>query len=224
MRPMRTIVTVLALAAGALATPAFAALDDEVIATAQARPSAQVLTATATHGEPTIAPSRPLTTQEQIAAFIAANPNPDVADRPRGLLPADRDADGKRKIHGSMGVSVGTGGYRSAYASALIPVGESTTVGVAVSKTDFGKHGGWYGGPVYGDPIYGGYGPGFGRMRGGERQSIALSVMSGGPGGRADTPEGCAPGFRDGGRYIELLWVERLRDGAHPCAETTPLR
>lgn len=221
---MRPIVTVLALAAGALATPAFAALDDEVIATAQARPSAQVLSATASSVAPTATPSRPLTTQEQIAAFIAANPIPEAADAPRGLLPADRDAEGRRKIHGSMGVSVGTGGYRSAYASALIPVGESTTVGVAVSKTDFGKHGGSYGGPVYGDPVYGGYGPGFGRMRGGERQSIALSVMSGGPGGRADTPEGCAPGFRDGGRYIEPLWVERLRDGAHPCTETTPPR
>ena len=34
----------------------------------------------------------------------------------------------------------------------------------------------------------------------------------------ADTPDGCAPGFRDGGRYVEPLWVEGMRDGSHPCA------
>ncbi|MGH1559460.1 hypothetical protein ACRAWD_20760 [Caulobacter segnis] len=40
-----------------------------------------------------------------------------------------------------------------------------------------------------------------------------------GAGGRGDsTPDGCAPGFRDGGRYVEPLWVEGLRDGAHPCS------
>ena len=135
--------------------------------------------------------------------------------------------DGKRKIHGSMGVSVGTGGYRSAYASALIPVGESTTIGVAVSKTDFGKHGGWYGDPTsgaYGHDYGYRYGPGFSRLRGGERQSIALSVMTGEATGSAGVPDGCAPGFRSGGRYVEPLWVETMRDGTHPCPQTAPPR
>jgi hypothetical protein len=165
-----------------------------------------------------------MTTQEQVAAFIAANPSPQIEDGPRGLVPADRDEDGKRKVHGSMGVSVGTGGYRSVYATGLFPVGENTTIGLAVSKTDFGKRGGYYADPYYGGGYgyggYGGYGygPGYGRTRGGSQQSVALSVMSG-PGSRGDdTPEGCAPGFRDGGRYIEPLWVEGLRDGAHPCS------
>jgi hypothetical protein len=31
-----------------------------------------------------------MTTQEQIAAFIAANPGPELDDGPRGLVPADR--------------------------------------------------------------------------------------------------------------------------------------
>ncbi len=223
---MRPYLAILALSA-ALAGPAFAAPapDDEIIATAQSKPGAQALTATAPQAAPAAAPAKPMTTQEQIAAFIAANPNPEIEDGPRGLVPADRDEDGKRKVHGSMGFSVGTGGYRSGYVSALIPVGESTTVGIAVSKTDCGKRscydpyydGAGYGyGPGYGYGGYG-YGPGYGRARGGERQSVALSVMSGGH-GRADTPDGCAPGFRADGRYVEPLWVEGMRDGAHPCA------
>ncbi|WP_297512223.1 hypothetical protein [uncultured Caulobacter sp.] len=213
---MRPHLTILALSA-ALASPALAASapDDEVIATAQGKPGAQALTATAAQVASAAAttPARPLTTQDQIAAFVAANPNPEVEGAARGLLPADRDEDGKRRVHGSMGVSVGTGGYRSGYVSALIPVGESATVGVAVSKTEFGKRGGWI------DPAYDGYGhgPGYGYRGGGARQSIALSVMSGAR-DHADVPPGCAPGFRVDGRYVEPAWVDGLRDGAHPCA------
>jgi hypothetical protein len=212
--------TAASMSVAALAGPALASDDDEVIATAQAKPSAQALTATAPVAPVAPTPVRQLTTQEQIAAFIAANPGPEIDDGPRGLLPADRDENGKRKVHGEMGVSVGTGGYRSVYASGLFPVGENTTVGVAVSKTDFGKRGGgWY------DPYYGGgygagygYGPGYGRTRGGESQSVALSIMTGNRRSGSDTPDGCAPGFRDGGRYVEPLWVEGMRDGSHPCA------
>ncbi len=219
MRPLLAIIaasTVLAAAVPVLA----AAPDDEVIATAQAKPNASALTATApAPATTTTTPVKTLTTQEQIAAFIAANPSPQIEDGPRGVVPADRDEDGKRKVHGSAGFSVGTGGYRSAYATALFPVGENTTVGVAVSKTDFGKHGGYYADPYYGGGYGGyGYGPGYGRMRGGSQQSVALSVMSGTGRNGDDTPDGCAPGFRDGGRYVEPLWVEGLRDGAHPCS------
>ncbi len=127
------------------------------------------------------------------------------------------DKDGKRQVHGEVGVSVGTGGYRSGYVSSLIPIGETGTLGVAVSKTDFGKHDGGYG---YG---YGGYGGGYGGYggpygygwgpRGGSSQSLALSLDMRGGGGRSksDTPEGCAPGFRDGERYVEPVWVTEMR-------------
>lgn len=223
---MRHHLAILALAAAAFAGPALASDDDEVIATAQAKPSAQALTATAPVAPTPAPPVKQLTTQEQIAAFIAANPGPEIDDGPRGLLPADRDENGKRKVHGSMGVSVGTGGYRSAYATGLFPVGENTTIGVAVSKTDFGKHGGGWYDPYYGGgygPGYGygggyGYGSGYGRARGGESQSVALSIMTGNSRGGSSTPDGCAPGFRDGGRYVEPLWVEGMRDGNHPCS------
>lgn len=129
------------------------------------------------------------------------------------------DKDGKRQVHGEMGVSVGTGGYRSGYVSSLIPVGETGTLGVAVSQTDFGKHGGYgYGG-------YGGYGDGYGYgwgPRGGTSQSLALSLDMRGGGGRSksDTPEGCAPGFRDGDRYVEPVWVTQMR-GDKSCAAAT---
>jgi hypothetical protein len=119
-----------------------------------------------------------------------------------------------------MGVSVGTGGYRSGYVSSLIPIGETGTLGVAVSQTDFGKHGGGYG---YGG--YGGYGGGYGYgwgPRGGTSQSLALSLdMRGGAKrSRSDTPEGCAPGFRDGERYVEPVWVTEMR-GDKSCAAAT---
>lgn len=235
---MRPHLAILALSAAAvLATPVLAAnADDEAISTAQAKSSVQALTATAPPPPVVETPVRQLTTQEQVDAFLGPAKAADA--RQRGLLPPnhefdaygptgyaqdDRDADGKRKIHGEMSVSVGTGGYRSASASALIPVGESTTVGVAVSKTDFGRNGVWaYGDSAYG---YGGYGAPYGyggypmRMRGGERQSLAVSVMSGvGRRSGSAVPDGCAPGFRDGGRYVEPLWVDGLRDGAHPCS------
>lgn len=233
---MRPYLAILAAVMGAaLATPVLASsADDEVIATAQGKSSVQVLTATAPPAPVVETPVRQLTTQEQIDAFLAPARAADA--RQRGLLPPnhefdaygpgsyasdDRDADGKRKIHGEMSVSVGTGGYRSASASALLPVGESTTVGIAVSKTDFGRNGVWaYGdGYGYGGPYgYGGYPM---RMRGGERQSLAVSVMTGNAGRRGSAvPDGCAPGFRDGGRYVEPLWVDQMRDGAHPCSAT----
>jgi hypothetical protein len=230
---MRPLLAIIALGA-ALAGPALAATpDDEVIATAQAKPSAEALAAQAPPAPVVTAATPPLTTQQQIDNFIYSSPPMDEVRR--GLLPADRDEDGKRKVHGSMGVSVGTGGYRSVYASGLFPVGENTTVGIAVSKTDFGKRGGYYADPYYGGGGYGGggyygggygtgygYGPGYGRTRGGSQQSVALSVMAGGANRSADAPDGCAPGFRDGGRYVEPLWVEGLRDGAHPCSAAAP--
>jgi len=136
------------------------------------------------------------------------------------------DKDGKRQVHGEVGVSVGTGGYRSGYVSSLIPIGETGTLGVAVSQTDFGKHGGYgyggYGGyEGYGG--YGGYGDGYGwGRRGGTSQSLALSLDMRGGGGRSksDTPEGCAPGFRDGDRYVEPVWVTQMR-GDKSCAAAT---
>jgi hypothetical protein len=136
------------------------------------------------------------------------------------------DKDGKRQVHGEMGVSVGTGGYRSGYVSSLIPIGETGTLGVAISQTDFGKHGGYGYGGYEGYGGYGGYGDGYGwGRRGGTSQSLALSLDMRGGGGRSksDTPEGCAPGFRDGDRYVEPVWVTQMRgDKSCPAATARP--
>lgn len=224
----------LVLAAALLALPLAApgaasarSADDEVVTTAAARatrpPTEAELEkakadaqarAAAERAKP--APVDPLSAWMADAPPIGGDP---IRYAPRAELDVNGfplDKDGKRQVHGEVGVSVGTGGYRSGYVSTLIPIGETGTLGVAVSQTDFGKHGGGYG--------YGGYGYGYG-PRGGSAQSLALSLdMRGGSGrSRSDTPEGCAPGFRDGDRYVEPLWVTQMR-GDRGCDAATPER
>lgn len=83
--------------------------------------------------------SPPVDTATQIERYLADAAA--EADRP----PLE---DGPRKIHGEVSLSVGTGGYRSGYATAQIPLGESGTLGLAYGQTDYGENGGYYyGGP-----------------------------------------------------------------------------
>jgi len=176
------------LALALMATTARAQTADEMVVSnphAAAPPAA-----TAAAGG---AAAKPLTTDEQTKAWISDAPRLDRAPA------ADAGASGKRQVHGSAGVSVGSGGYSSAYVSTLIPVGKSGTLGLAYSQTDYGNN------PVYGY----GYGGGYGRYhRGGRSQSVAVMLdMSGQD---ASMPEGCVPGFRDGDRYMEPVWVSRL--------------
>jgi hypothetical protein len=228
------IALALALMAAPLALPGAALArtspDDEVVTTAATRESKPPTEAELAKAQADAkakaeadAKAKPVTTQDQIAAWLAETPPIQrLDDGPSRYAPRPRldvngyplDKDGKRQVHGEVGASVGTGGYRSGYVSTLIPIGETGTLGVAVSQTDFGKHGGGYGYGGYGGG-YGGYG--YGR-RGGTSQSVALSLdMRGGSGGaKSDTPEGCAPGFRDGDRYVEPVWVTQMR-GDRSC-------
>jgi len=168
---------------------------------------------------------RALTTEEQIAAWLAASPPVRLDDEAPGVT--GHDVDAPRKMHGSAGVTLGTGGYRSAYVSTLIPIGETSILGIAVSQTDFGKTAvfqpyedydyggdyaagrGWNGDSVnYGHP---------GRWsRGGKQQSVAISLAVGGE--DKGPPEGCAPAFRADGRYVEPLWATEMRGVRSPCA------
>ena len=237
------IALALALMAAPLAVPSMAlagAPDDEVVTTATARTAKPPTEAELAKAQADAkakaeadAKAKPISTDDQVAAWLAAAPPVgregalDYAERPRldvNGYPLDKD--GKRQMHGEVGMSVGTGGYRSGYVSTLIPIGETGTLGVAVSQTDFGKHGGGYGYGGYGSG-YGayGYGDGYGYgRRGGTQQSVALSLdMRGGGGRKSDTPEGCAPGFRDGDRYVEPVWVTQMR-GDRGCAAATPER
>ncbi len=239
------IVLALALMAAPLALPGAAlargTADDEVVTTAAARatrPPTEAELAKAQADAKAKADAdraaKPVTTQDQVAAWLAGSPPVErVDDGPNGYAMQPRfdvngyplDKDGKRQVHGEAGVSVGTGGYRSGYVSTLIPLGETGTLGVAVSQTDFGKHGGYgYGGYGSGYGGYGGYGDGYGYgRRGGTSQSLALSLdMRGGGGRKSDTPEGCAPGFRDGDRYVEPVWVTEMRGSDHSCAAAAP--
>ncbi len=111
-------------------------------------------------------------------------------------------------VHGSASFSVGTGGYSSAYVSAVMPVGDNGLLGIAVSQTNFGKNGGFYD-HGYGGYGYGGYGRGW--QRGGKQTSVAVGLdMSDGE--SVSVPAGCAPGFRDGDHYVEPVWVTKLHD------------
>jgi hypothetical protein len=113
----------------------------------------------------------------------------------------------KRRVHGTASVSVGTGGYRSASVSALMPIGDSGTLGIAYSQTDFGENGAYpymyddFGGYEYG---YGyGSGRGYGRSgRGGTSQSLALSFDMNA--NRSETSRDCRLDSRD--RYADPVW------------------
>lgn len=43
----------------------------------------------------------------------------------------------KRAIHGEVGAAIGTGGYRSAYAVTVIPVGQTGELGIAYGESRF---------------------------------------------------------------------------------------
>ena len=208
MSALRSFALVAALAV--MAAPAFAETDGELVASPTHAARAATVTALAQASD---AKPADTTTAQTTAARLDTAPS---------VAPDS----GRRPIHGVAGVSIGTGGYSSAYVAPDIPVGDRGTLGVAVSQTDYGNN------PVYYGRDYGygygrgyGYGYGYGRggwARGGKSQSIALSLdMTGDRNGGPDTPEGCAPGFRDNGRYVEPVWVTRMRaPGVSECTAT----
>lgn len=107
----------LALIAILAAGPAFA--DDEPMSTAGATSAAP--------------PAAPSATATQIEQWIADSPAARPEQDPEAMLASEA-----RKIHGEMGVSVGTGGYRSGYLVTHIPIGDKGSATIALSKTDFG--------------------------------------------------------------------------------------
>lgn len=58
---------------------------------------------------------------------------------------ADRNSDlpingAERKIHGEMGIAMGSHGYRSIYGTTVIPLGETGTMALSYSNTQFGGY------------------------------------------------------------------------------------
>lgn len=137
------ISVVLALGGPAPAAPASATATDQVpIATPRVQPP-PVPSREAIPQAPKPTPSlAPMTTDEQIAAFLRASPTTpwQAAER----LDALSDAP-VREIHGEAGVAVGTGGFRSAYVQSDIPVGRNGTLSLFVQQTQGRGHGYGYG-------------------------------------------------------------------------------
>lgn len=73
---------------------------------------------------PQAAPAAPLSTDEAIEDFLS--------DEEKAALP------GERKPHGTVGVAIGTGGYRQIDGSVIIPVGENGTIAAAVFMAEGG--------------------------------------------------------------------------------------
>jgi hypothetical protein len=100
-------------------------------ASAQAQDAA-IATAPAGNGAPTASQEA---TNKQIEDYLnQRDPAPAI------LVPE------KRAIHGEVGAAMGTGGYRSAYAVTVIPIGETGELGIAVGESRFSGRKGWGGG------------------------------------------------------------------------------
>jgi hypothetical protein len=121
----------------------------------------------------------------QISTFLNAEPE---SLPPARAASAGGPADGPpdRAVHGEAGVSIGSSGYRQAYASMIAPVGSTGTVAMAVGDTRWTGRGGAH-----------------------SRQSLSIGASLGDgstPGGQAAA---CA-GLHDAGGP-EPLWAMRLR-------------
>ena len=214
------IVSVLALSmalaashAQAQSTAAAQSSDETVVTTpaAVATPPSNVAPATPAASAAPTPTGTPMTTDEQVKAWVNDAPKLDHSgdasangDGSANANTSNTDAAAAlRQIHGSAGVSVGSNGYSSEYVSTLIPIGKDGTLGVAVSQSDYG-----------GNKVdHGRY-----RLPRGKSQSVAISLYLG-DGDDVD-PADCVPGFRDGDRYIEPVWVTRLHPEMACTTET----
>lgn len=79
----------------------------------------------------------PVSTADQIDRFIRTSPVPDLPkDGAAGVTTSEpRDRSGLRAVHGFVDVGVGTGGYRSVYGLAQMPLGENGSLTVAAGET-----------------------------------------------------------------------------------------
>ncbi len=194
------------LVAAAFATMAGSCLAQDEVVVAATKPAAPPPAAGTTAKTETPA-ATPATDKAQVMAWLSNAAQPSLADRAVSDPAPAQKSERQSLVHGSAGVSIGTGGYRSAYATAVMPVGENGMLGLTVSHADYGKNTVPY--YVYG---YGRHGYGYGR-RGGSSDAFGLSYMSV-EDDAPSTPDGCAPGFRDSdGQYVEPVWVTDLHGG-----------
>ncbi|MDB5427361.1 MAG: hypothetical protein JWR47_1933 [Phenylobacterium sp.] len=156
---------------------------------------------------------------EAVATAAAAGAPPSVAEQidnylktsPAAALPKDgasgviSGSEEPRKVHGVADVSVGTGGYRSAYVRSDFPVGKTGTVSIAVEDTQFGnRFGGRYGG----------------QFAPGSRQSFALGLRFDGALDPSDCRRRQAGDDGPDGRFDPRLDGQRLQS----CRSADALR
>ena len=155
----RTAITATAFLA--LATPGFAQSAD----TAATPPAPIVTSAPATPPPTSISAASPKeSTASQIAAWIGDDT--DTEGRTvQGVVSAMPRRD--RAMHGEVGASIGSGGYRSAYGVVNMPIGEHSDLTVAIADEHLG---GGNRGRGYG------YGGGYRYRGGGDRQSLGIAL------------------------------------------------
>lgn len=158
---MRTSSKTMAAGIIVLAMAAGGAQAQEVMSTAGAT-GAPISAVTAESAPATVAPPAvaPLEdTAAQISRWLAESPT-NLDDRDGQLLDLRRE---DRQMHGEVGVAVGTGGYRSAYITSVMPLGDKGTLALSFSqdRNARGYYRGAYGYP-YGVPLGEGLLPGYG--------------------------------------------------------------
>ena len=70
-----------------------------------------------------------------------------AAKKRETVQPMDGEIDGERplpQVHGEVGFEIGTGGYRSAFGTAVVPLGEEGLAIISFDTIDFGSRGQYY--------------------------------------------------------------------------------
>lgn len=204
--------------------------DEEIVATHRPKVALDAATPAASV-TPVTAEDTAKATQAQVLSTLDGTRTPDRR-QPTSWGHDDEDAGPqKRQIHGEAGVSIGTGGYKSAFVATLIPVGETGTLGIAYSQTDHGKNGYIYGdpygyGPGYGrygasayEPFGYGYGRGYGYARGGTSKSLSISLDFSDRTRDRDRDEDC-DSVRYEGAMGDPIWGG-YRPSRRVCTKTT---
>ncbi|RAK58501.1 hypothetical protein DJ021_01145 [Phenylobacterium hankyongense] len=123
--------------------------------------------------------------------------------------------DEPRKVHGMVDVSVGSGGYRSAYARSDVPLGKTGTLSIAIGQTQFNGRSGGYG---YRSPYGYGYGGPY------SSQSLALGLSFGGS-SLSDQPGRCRTAWADPRMNLDQplpVAADRFAGCPYPPGEPPP--
>ena len=86
----------------------------------------------------TAMPSERRLSPEQVEAILEEAAARNRA-QPRQLAPDVQPEAAKRQVHGEYGFTVGTGGYREVFGTAIVPMGEDGVAAVSLDFVDLGR-------------------------------------------------------------------------------------